>query len=256
MGLIEYFQSALRQGTQTHFYLIRGKGRLAELIDQIFCEDSFRACGVCRGCRLRRSGNLPDLRWIEGEESIKDEEIEELRAFIIRKPSVSRFKVIAISQAHRLTVRAQNRLLKTLEEPPKDLIFLMETDQPERLLETVLSRAIRLNFSQDADVPSLADLDVALAEALASDDLRKRLEAFKPYRKNKELLREQIPFLIESVRQKATKALSEQRSDTQMLRSLALIDLLDEVDRNLEASGNADFNIERLMLFQTPKEEF
>lgn len=92
--------------------------------------------------------NHPDY-WVLGqnEGSIKTEEVEDLRDFLRSKPLESAYKVVLIDQAHNLTEQAQNRLLKTLEEPPAYGILLLVTHKPSDLLPTIHSRVESLSMS-------------------------------------------------------------------------------------------------------------
>jgi DNA polymerase-3 subunit delta' len=92
--------------------------------------------------------NHPDF-WIMGQEagSIKIEDVENLQLFLRTKPLESDYKVVLIDNAHELTEQAQNRLLKTIEEPPQYVILLLVTHRPSDLLETIHSRVESLSMN-------------------------------------------------------------------------------------------------------------
>jgi DNA polymerase III, gamma/tau subunits len=81
-----------------------------------------------------------DVIEMDAASNRKIEDIRELKEKIIYPPSVARYKVYIIDEVHMLTNEAFNALLKTLEEPPKHLIFILATTEPEKLPQTILSR--------------------------------------------------------------------------------------------------------------------
>ncbi len=91
--------------------------------------------------RKMAEGNHPDF-WCMGQEegSIKIEDVEAMQEFLRTKPLESRYKVVLVDNAHEITEQAQNRLLKTIEEPPSYVILLFVTHRPSDLLETIHSR--------------------------------------------------------------------------------------------------------------------
>ena len=136
----------------SHFYLIsgpRGSGKrtLAKLLAQtILCQGSRKPCGVCDACRKLRSGNHPDFITVEDPEH-KNVAVKIVRAFredVFIRPNESEYKIYLFPQD--LGLEGQNALLKILEEPPKYGIFLLLTDNPEKLLPTVRSRCTELKM--------------------------------------------------------------------------------------------------------------
>jgi DNA polymerase-3 subunit delta' len=158
----------------------------------LLCRDAAATgpCGSCMACRLLASGNHPDYREIrpgvpeEGDEAAEETEVRaskrsasrwikvdqarDLSGFVQLAPHFGARKAIVIVEADRLHPSAANALLKTLEEPPAGRHFLLVTSRPQRLLPTVRSRCIRLQFrlpTEDDALTWLAGEDVGNARA-------------------------------------------------------------------------------------------
>jgi len=136
----------------SHFYLISGpkgsgKRTLASLLaGAILCRGTGKPCGVCESCRKIRSGNHPDFITVEDPEH-KNVAVKIVRAFredVFVRPNESDYKIYLFPQD--LGLEGQNALLKILEEPPKYGVFLLLTDNPEKLLPTVRSRCTELKM--------------------------------------------------------------------------------------------------------------
>ena len=136
----------------SHFYLIsgpRGSGKktLAKLLAQaILCQGRQKPCGICEPCRKMEHGNHPDFITVSDPEH-KNVAVKIVRAFredVFVLPNESDYKIYLFPQD--LGVEGQNALLKILEEPPKYGIFLLLTDNPEKILPTVRSRCTELKM--------------------------------------------------------------------------------------------------------------
>lgn len=109
------------------------------------------ACGKCQACLLFHSGANPDLRIIRAEgTSIGVDEIRNIQEDVAVKPLYSPKKVYIIEDADKMTVQAQNCLLKTLEEPPPHVVIILSASNYEALLETVRSRSQRIKFKKNS----------------------------------------------------------------------------------------------------------
>ncbi len=104
-------------------------------------------CGHCRSCRQMRSGNFPDLNYIEPDgQNIKIEQVRELNRSLSYKPVAGKYRVSIIQQAEMMTEEAANSFLKTLEEPPPGNILILKTIEPLDLPSTIVSRCQKIPF--------------------------------------------------------------------------------------------------------------
>ena len=152
--LKENLRAARRKGRLSHFYLLsgpRGAGKhtLAELIAAaMLCKEPDGPCGVCRHCRKILSGNHPDYITIDAptKKTVPVDLIREARSDIFVRPNEGDKKIYLFPRAQDLGLPGQNALLKVLEEPPSYGVFLLLTDNPEKLLPTVRSRCVELKL--------------------------------------------------------------------------------------------------------------
>ena len=152
--LKENLRAARRKGRLSHFYLLsgpRGAGKhtLAELIAAaMLCKEPDGPCGVCRHCRKILSGNHPDYITIDDptKKTVPVDLIREARSDIFVRPNEGDKKIYLFPRAQDLGLPGQNALLKVLEEPPAYGVFLLLTDNPEKLLPTVRSRCVELKL--------------------------------------------------------------------------------------------------------------
>ncbi|WP_374675889.1 DNA polymerase III subunit gamma/tau [Ideonella sp.] len=133
-------------------------------------------CGVCTACREIDADRYIDYTELDAASNRGIDEARDLIERASYKPSVGRFKVFMIDEAHQLTKDAFNALLKTLEEPPEYLKFVLATTDPEKMLPTVLSRCLQFNLRPMAP-QTVADhlRDVLGREQIAADDGALRL---------------------------------------------------------------------------------
>ena len=153
----------LREGTFVHAYLISGmagvgKRSLARALSQfLLCKGESKPCGVCAGCVQVMEGTHPDLTVVQpgvpinpevdkGLKSIPVDEIRMVGELTAKHTYEGGYRVVVILRAEKMTPQAQNALLKTIEEPPPDTVFLLVTDAPELLLTTIVSRCRSLKL--------------------------------------------------------------------------------------------------------------
>src|ERR1700690_3898595 len=103
-------------------------------------------CGVCDSCREIRAGNAVDVIEIDAATNRGIDEIRELREGARYRPARDRFKIYILDEAHQITDAAFNALLKTLEEPPSHVVFMLATTQPEDIPQTIRSRCQHFSF--------------------------------------------------------------------------------------------------------------
>ncbi len=128
-------------------------------------------CGICDSCVEIRAGNSVDVIEIDAATNRGIDEIRELREAARYRPARDRFKIYILDEAHQITDAAFNALLKTLEEPPSHIVFMMATTQPEDIPQTIRSRCQHFSFHAvrfDDIVQQLRD--IAKQEGIAYDD--------------------------------------------------------------------------------------
>jgi DNA polymerase III subunit gamma/tau len=133
-------------------------------------------CGECQACREIDADRYIDYIELDAASNRSIDEIRDLIERAAYKPGIGRFKVFMIDEAHQLTKDAFNALLKTLEEPPEYLKFVLATTDPEKMLPTVLSRCLQFNLRPMAPDTVRAHLALVLAaEGVAHDEASLRL---------------------------------------------------------------------------------
>ena len=146
--------NALESKRLHHAYLFSGtrgvgKTTLARILAKsINCETGITAkpCGKCRACTEIDAGRFVDLLEVDAATNTKVDEMRELLDSAQYMPSAGRFKVYIIDEVHMLSRHAFNSMLKTLEEPPEHVKFVLATTDPQRLPVTVLSRCLQFNL--------------------------------------------------------------------------------------------------------------
>ena len=162
---VQLLQRSLARGRLGHAYLFAGdqleelESPARTLAKTLNCQNPVKTggaatdcCDDCLSCRKIDSDTHADIHWARPESKsrvITIDQTRELMREIQLKPTEAQFKVAIISAADRLNPQAANAFLKTLEEPPQKSVLILLSTEPQRILETILSRCLRLNFSGD-----------------------------------------------------------------------------------------------------------
>ena len=153
--IVKHFENAIKIGKISHAYIINGEkgtGKMQLAVDfakALQCEEfNGKACGHCKSCKQTDSKNQPDIKYVTYEKSgIGVDEIrEQINDDIDIKPYSSRYKIYIVDESEKMTVQAQNALLKTIEEPPEYAIIILLTTNADTFLQTILSRCVMLNI--------------------------------------------------------------------------------------------------------------
>ncbi|EJL29546.1 DNA polymerase III subunit gamma/tau [Brevibacillus sp. BC25] len=147
-------RNALRENRLSHAYLFngpRGTGKTSAakiMAKAVNCEQPIdgEPCNQCDTCRAISNGSVTDVLEIDAASNRGVEEIRDIRDKVKFAPSDVRYKVYIIDEVHMLTTEAFNALLKTLEEPPSHVIFILATTEPHKLPATIISRCQRFDF--------------------------------------------------------------------------------------------------------------
>ncbi len=177
--------NALAQGRIAHGYIFSGhrgigKTTIARIVAQALnCRNEVGSearptpepCGVCDSCLEIRAGNSVDVMEIDAATNRGIDEIRELREAARYRPARDKFKIWILDEAHQITDAAFNALLKTLEEPPEHVVFMMATTQPEDIPQTIRSRCQHFSFHAVKFDDILAQLHaIAAQEGLDAED--------------------------------------------------------------------------------------
>jgi DNA polymerase-3 subunit delta' len=157
-----------------------------ELIKRLFCSQSESQdayCKQCNDCTMLEKGTHPDLYWLGADSTastIKIEDIRLLKERVNVKPFQAAKKVFIIQNAERLSPAAANALLKTLEEPPEQVILILITQSISRLLPTVISRCKRIRFSAgNVQADEFAEKYQMLKAFFAKNDLQVQKQLYE-----------------------------------------------------------------------------
>ena len=152
----EHFLNAAATGKVSHAYILSGeegmgKKTLADAFAMtLLCEeDGKEPCMQCHACKQVLSGNHPDLIYVTHEKPASmgvDDIREQINDTIMVRPYSSQYKIYIVDEAEKMTVQAQNALLKTIEEPPAYAVIMLLTTNPDAFLPTILSRCVQLKL--------------------------------------------------------------------------------------------------------------
>ncbi len=165
--VVETLKRAVTEGRTSHAYLFcgpRGTGKttMARLLAKaLMCEKGAGQLpdGTCEQCRLIAAGEHPDVAELDAASRTGVDNVrEEILSRVNYAPTMGRCKVYIIDEVHMLTPAAFNALLKTLEEPPEHVVFIMCTTDPQKILATILSRVQRFDFHSIANDEMLEHL--------------------------------------------------------------------------------------------------
>lgn len=157
--IIEYIQNAVKMDKVSHAYIMNGqkgsgKKMLADLFARTLQCEGVEPCGECRSCKQADGNNQPDIIKVTHEKpnSISVDDIRtQVNNDILIKPYSSKYKIYIIPEADKMTVQAQNALLKTIEEPPSYAVIFLLTENAEVLLPTIRSRCVMLKLRNIKD---------------------------------------------------------------------------------------------------------
>ena len=175
--LKENLQHSISRGRISHFYLISGpegsgKRTLAKLLGAaILCRGQQKPCGTCPACRKVLGSGHPDFITVDDPEkkTVSVELIREARSDIYIRPNEADHKIYLFPRAQDMGIPGQNALLKVLEEPPSYGVFILLTDNPQKLLPTVRSRCTELALTALPDELAKNQLRQEFPEASAED---------------------------------------------------------------------------------------
>ena len=153
--IVKTLLNSIKNNKIAHAYLFagpRGTGKttIAKLFAKAINCSNFEneACDECDNCKAYLNSNHPDIIELDAASNNGVDEIRDIIEQVPYAPLVGKYKVYIIDEVHMMTTSAFNALLKTLEEPPAHVIFILATTDPQKVIPTVLSRCQRYNFSK------------------------------------------------------------------------------------------------------------
>lgn len=154
--IIRTLKNAIMQDKFSHAYLFsgpRGTGKTSAakiFAKTINCEHApvEEACNECAACKGIQDGSIADVIEIDAASNNGVEQIRDIRDKVKYAPSAVKYKVYIIDEVHMLSIGAFNALLKTLEEPPKHVVFILATTEPHKIPLTIISRCQRFDFKR------------------------------------------------------------------------------------------------------------
>jgi DNA polymerase III subunit gamma/tau len=254
----ETLQNAIRNDRVAHAYIFsgaRGVGKTTAariLAKALNCVKGTtpEPCGECDSCKEIAAGTSLDVIEIDAASNRGIDQIRELREMVRYAPASARHKVVILDEAHMLTGDASNALLKTLEEPPDRVIFVLATTQPEDLEDTIRSRSqhfhfraltfleitIRLKYIAQKEQLKIDDGALSVIARMAEGSMRDALSLLEQARaycgddiKDKEV-HELLGVVPEDALQELVEAIAERSAD----RALGLVHRFQTEGRNLQ----------------------
>jgi len=254
----ETLSNAIKKDRVAHAYIFsgaRGVGKTTAariLAKALNCVNGPTAepCGVCDSCKEIAAGSSLDVIEIDAASNRGIDQIRELREMVRYAPAASRSKVVILDEAHMLTGEASNALLKTLEEPPDRVIFVMATTQPEDLEDTIRSRSQhfhfraltfneitdRLKYIASKENLKIEDGALAVIARMAEGSMRDALSLLEQARAycgdniQDQAVRDLLGVVPEDALNELVQAIAEQSAE----RALGLVHRFQKEGRNLQ----------------------
>lgn len=219
--------NSILSGNYSHAYLFtgpRGTGKtttartFAKSLNCLSFKDNNDVCNKCDNCKIFNSGQAIDVVEMDAASNRGIDDVRSLRENILFMPSVFKKKIYIIDEAHMLSREAFNALLKTLEEPPEHVVFILATTESNKIPITIMSRLVRIDFE--------------LASELALENKLKSILGKEQIEYDSESIKHIINYARGSFRD-AESILTKITQDSKILKKEIVQDLLGTVDEQL-----------------------
>ena len=208
----------LKSGTIPHAYLFagpKGTGKTSAariLAKAINCESKNPPCNKCDQCVSITNGTNIDVIEMDAASNRGIDDIRALRDIIKLAPAKAKSKIYIIDEAHMLTIEASNALLKTLEEPPSHVYFILATTNPEKLIETIKSRTTLIHFTKatadeisrslkrvvDGEKMKISEEDLKIIAKMSKGSFRDAVKILEQVSVDKNLLKNSKSFNVDN----------------------------------------------------------
>lgn len=179
-AIVTTLKNAIKQNKISHAYLFSGpRGTGKTSVARLFAKalncdnpNDLEPCNECDNCKQINSGTHPDVVEIDAASNSGVDQVRELIETVQFSPLKSKYKIYIIDEVHMITSAAFNALLKTLEEPPEFVVFILCTTEPYKIIPTILSRCQRFEFKKinDNDLKTLITRTLEQENAKASEE--------------------------------------------------------------------------------------
>ena len=195
------------------------------------------SCNECLPCRKIAKEIHPDVIFVSPDgESIKIDQVRELRAFTRYGPSEGSWKVVIVEGADKMKIEAANSFLKTLEEPPRHVVFVLLTSNKEGIPKTLVSRCQRIIFGEnqisDKGRRDENDLFLNMVDSIAEEEIVKILAKSFVLSKESEVIEDVLNKLIWKQREKAINENKDKYSQHDLERIKIILNTLKSIKRN------------------------
>jgi len=227
-----------------------GKTSTARILSKILnCESKLinKPCNKCEQCVSITNGTNMDVVEMDAASNRGIDDIRALRDVVKLSPSKAKAKIYIIDEAHMLTVEASNALLKTLEEPPSHVYFILATTNPEKLIETIRSRTVAINFTKATIEETKRSLQrIIKKEKLAIKD--EELEAI--VKMSKGSFRDAVKLLEQFTKDKnflSSQKIFDVTKLTEFILNKNLKGSLDEIEKSIKNGVTVDVLLEDIL---------